>query len=356
MLSALDDLLTHQTLETHDRVFMDDTRWTERFIIEAHDPDGELLLFTGLGIYPNTGYMDGFAIVSAGGEQRNLRVGRVLEPDRWRLHAGPLGFDIDDPMRKWRLACVDDGHGFAFELEFTRRTQPFQMPTMRVERDGSLIVAYSHFVQAGRYEGFVEVDGRRFDCSGWTGERDRSWGVRPASARTRRGLHTWLPMQWDDLSIWIWTRDKPNGEQAGLCGAIRPVADHGDEPGEPIPVRSYEHDLDIELVGEHRVLRGGRLRVEGEDGSEYEIEVERHGPYLSLYGGGYGGKHAQGTPKGDLFVDTDSWSTSHESFAEVPHSILEHNCRFMLSDGRVGYGCFELCIGEYEPKGLGAVS
>jgi hypothetical protein len=356
MLTELDDLLTHQTLETHDRVSLADPRWTERFILEAHDPEGGLLLFTGLGIYPNTEYMDGFAIVSNGGEQRNLRVGRTLDRDRWRLHAGPLGFDISNPMRRWSLHCEDEGHGFCFELEFTRRTQPFQMPTMRVERDGQLIVAYSHFVQAGRYEGWVEVEGRRFDCTGWTGERDRSWGVRPPSARTRRGMHTWLPMQWDDLSIWVWTRDDVAGNQTGLCGAIRPVDGNGADPGEPVPVAAYEHDLDIELVGEHRLLRGGRLRVQGADGSVYDIEVERTGPYLTLYGGGYGGKHAQGTPKGERFVDWDRWSTAPERFAEVPHSILEHNCRFMLDDGRVGYGCFELCFGEYEPKGLGPVS
>lgn len=356
MLTELDDLLTHQTLETHDRVFMDDPRWTERFIIEAHDPNGELLLFTGLGIYPNTGYMDGFAVVSAGGQQRNLRVGRDLDPDRWKLRAGPLGFEIVDPMHTWLMRCEDAGHGFAFELQLTRRTQPYQMPTMHIERDGNLLVAYSHFVQAHRYSGWIEVEGRRFDCEGWTGERDRSWGVRPPSARTRRGMHTWLPMQWDDMSIWLWTRDDAAGNQSGLCGAIRPVEDGGGVPGEPVPITGYEHDLDIELIGEHRVLRAGHLRISGQDGSVHEIEVQRTGPYLSLYGGGYGGEQAQGTPKGALFLDSDHWGTDPESFERVPHSILEHSCSFTRADGRVGYGCFELCFGEYEPKGLGPVS
>jgi hypothetical protein len=353
MLTELDDLLTHQTLDTHDRVILDDPRWTERFIVEAHDPQGGLQLFTGLGIYPNTRYMDGFAIVSEGGEQRNLRAGRDLARDRWRLEAGPLRFDIVEPMRTWRLRCGEGGHGFAFDLRFTRRTQPYLIPTMRVERGDQLVVWYSHFVQAGRYEGFIEVGGRRYDATGWTGERDRSWGVRPASARKRRGLHTWLPMQWDDLSIWVWTAEDASGGVQGLEGAIRPVADDGGEPAAPIPITSYEHDLDLELAGEHRILRGGRLRVTGTDGSVHEIAATRHGPYLSLYGGGYGGDQPQGTPKGELFVDGERWATDPATFAErVPHSILEHCTRFERADGQVGFGCFELCVGEYAPKGL----
>lgn len=350
MLTEMDDLLTHQTLDTHDRVVLDDPRWTERFIIEVQDPAGELLLFTGLGIYPNTGYMDGFALCWHEGVQRNLRAGRSLDPDRWRLHAGPLRFDIVEPMRVWQFAADDAGFGFSFELTFTRRTQPFQMPTMRVERDGELLVAYSHFVQAGNFTGWIEVAGRRFDVSGWSGERDRSWGVRPASARTRRGLHTWLPIQFDDISLWLWTHENARGEQTGLCGAIRGVSSI--DPPPPVPLTAYEHDLDIELVGDHRVLRGGRLVVEAAGGQRFEIEVEPLGPVLSLYGGGYGGPQAQGTPKGPLFVDGEVWEQG--PLQAAPHSILEHACRFRSGD-RVGYGCFELCIGEYEPRGYGPV-
>jgi hypothetical protein len=353
MLTELDDLLTHQTFETHDRVFLDDPRWTERFIIEVHDPAGELLLFTGLGIYPNTNYMDGFAICWHDGHQHNMRAGRELDRDRWLLHAGPLRFDIVDPMRMWRLAAADADYGFSFDIAFVRRTQPYQMPTMRIEREGQLLVGYSHFVQAGTYSGWVDVAGRRIDVSGWTGERDRSWGVRPTSARTRTGLHTWLSIQFEDVSIWVWTRDDMKGIQTGLCGATRGVGEH--DPPEPVPIVRYEHDLEIEEVGPHRVLRGGRLEIETAAGETIELEVEPLGPVVSLIGGGYGGKHPQGTPKGPLFVDGEIWDLRRPGvFEGVPHSILEHGCRFRWGD-RVGSGCFELCIGEHERYGLGRV-
>jgi hypothetical protein len=352
MLTELDDLLTHQTFETHDRVFLDDPRWTERFIIEVHDPEGELLIWTGLGIYPNTGYMDGFAVCSHDGRQRNLRAGRELGDDRWHLHAGPLRFDILDPMKTWRFAADDAGAGFSFELEFERRTQPFQMPTMLIERDGDLVVGYSHFVQAGTYSGWVDVDGRRFDVSGWTGERDRSWGVRPASARTRTGMHTWLPIQFDDFSIWLWSRDDRKGEQAGLCGAVRPV---GDNPGPPVPITEFKHALEIEEVGPHRMLRGGRIQIATAD-EAFELEIEPLGPMMSLIGGGYGGEHAQGTPKGPLFVDGEVWDLREPGvFEAIPHSILEFSCRFHTADGKSGHGPYELCIGEHQRYGLALI-
>ena len=355
MITTLDDLLTHQTLETHDRVFMDDPRWTERFIIEVHDRAGEMLMHTGLGIYPNTRYMDGFAVVWQDGAQRNLRVGRELGEDRWTLGAGPLRFEIVDPLRTWRMTCAPGDHGFSFDLTFHRRTQPYQMPTQKIERDGFLLVGYSHFVQAGTYGGWMEIDGRHHDATGWTGERDRSWGVRPASARVRRGLHTWLPMQFDDEAIWIWTHDDGAGEQDGLCGAIRPVVEPGGEPAAPVPVTGYRQDLEIEQLGHHRVLTGGQLQIEAADGSTREITVTPMAPLMSIIGGGYGGEHAQGTPKGPLYVEHERWPTDPEGFQLIPHSILERSCVFERGDGAIGHGEFELCIGRHDRMGLPAV-
>lgn len=353
-LSALDDHLVHQTLDNLGSVISEDERWTERFIIEAHAPDGSLMLFTGLGVYPNTNYVDGFALVGVGQEQRNLRAGRYFrqdEMDRFDLRAGPLRFEILVPGRRWRLAADDVGQGFAFELVFQMRTQPYQMPTMRIVREHTLVVGYSHFVQAGRFDGWIELDGVRHQVDGWTGERDRSWGVRPSSARVRRGLHYWVPLQFDDLSIWLWGHEDAEGRSEGVCGAVRPV---GDDPGSPIPVVGIRHQLEIEQVGPHRVLRAGEFDILTADERHHHIEVCRDGPVLALVGGGYGGADAQGRPKGAAFVAFDQWSMEPESFRAVPHTILEHACECRLG-GRVGRGDVELCIGEYAPLGLGAV-
>ena len=354
-LSDLDDYLVHQTLDNVGRIISEDERWTERFIIEAHAPDGSLLLFTGLGVYPNTNYVDGFALVGVGEEQRNLRAGRPFEVgglDRFDLQAGPLRFEILAPGRRWRLAAEDVGQGFAFDLVFERRTQAVQLPTMRIVRAERLLVGYSHFVQSGRFDGWIECDGVRRDVEGWTGERDRSWGVRPASARVRHGMHYWVPLQFDDVSLWLWGHEDADGRSEGISGALRPV---GDEPGPPVPVVEIRQHLEIELVGEHRVLRSGEFDFVTADDRRHHVEVERDGPILGLIGGGYGGAQAQGRPKGDDFVAFDRWSTARDAFGELPHTILEHSCSCTL-DNKRGRGNVELCIGEYKPMGLGPVT
>jgi hypothetical protein len=83
------------------------------------------------------------------------------------------------------------------------------------------------------------------------------------------------------------------------------------------------------------------------------MTVEPLGPVMSIYGGGYGGKNAQGTPKGPLYVDGETWDLRPPgALAEVaPHSILERSCTFR-ADGMVGHGNYEHCLGEYEPKGF----
>ena len=38
----------------------------------------------------------------------------------------------------------------------------------------------------------------------------------------------------------------------------------------------------------------------------------------------------------------------------MPHSVLERPCAFHWGN-KVGHGCYELCIGEYEPLGIGPI-
>jgi hypothetical protein len=354
-LSKLDDFPGHQTLENIAAVELPHPMWTDRFIIEMHDPNGELMLFTGAGLYPNANYFDGFAVLADRELQRNVRAGRELSDptrDRSDLGAGPLQFTIEAPMERWRLQAADAGQGFAFDLAFSGRTTPYEMPTMLTERRGEPLVGYSHFVQAGRFDGWIDVEGTRREIAGWPGERDRSWGFRPASARVRSGLHLWVPLHFEDISIWFWRHENADGVADGTFGAIRPLDTAGG--GEPIPIASVEHDLDIELVGPHRVLRHARFVITGVDGSRYEVEAEPDGPIIGLSGAGYGGPHPQGTPKGPDFVATDRWGTTDDQLAELPHTILKASCTLRCGERR-GRGGVEISMGEYRPLGFGPV-
>jgi hypothetical protein len=327
--------------------------WTDRFIIETHDPTGGLLLYTGAGVYPNADYFDGFAVVADRKEQRNVRAGRHLSEsgrDRADLGAGPLQFTIETPMERWRLEADDAGQGFAFDLRFSSRTEPYEMPTMLVERAGEALVGYSHFVQAGRFDGWVELDGERRLVEGWPGERDRSWGFRPASARVRRGLHLWVPLHFDDISIWFWSHESADGVADGTFGAIRSL----DRAGALVPIAAVEHELDIELIGPHRVLRHAHFEISGADGSRYAVDAEPDGPVIALSGAGYGGPDPQGTPKGPRFVNTDRWGTTDEQLPALSHTMLKHSCALRCGQRR-GRGGVEISMGEYRPLGFGPV-
>jgi hypothetical protein len=346
-LGPLDDLMIHQTLETLDTVASDDPRWMERFWFGVCHPEGEVGLICGLGTYPNTGMVDALALVARPGEQRNLRSWRPLGDSRWTLDSPPLSFAIAEPMRTWRLAAEETDVGMAFDLTFRARTQPFQMePSMHIEKDGRLVIAYAHFVQSGRFDGWIEAGGDRYEVDGWLGERDRSWGARNPSGRVKRGLHIWLPLQLPDVSPWVWIHERPSGRRTSLSGALRP-----DRLGEPDRVSDFGYDLDLREVGHHRLLDRSRLSIATEGGASMELETELMLPVF-LSGGGYADDESgQGVPKAAAGHEGEVWPTAtDDDLAAIPISILDHFVR-VRGPGGEGTGVFELSIGEFAPLG-----
>jgi hypothetical protein len=347
-LGPLDDYLVHQTLDTLDRAESDDPRWMERFWFGVCDPAGEIGLICGLGIYPNSGMVDGLALVARPGAQHNLRTWRPLADSRWTLDSAPLSFEIADPMSTWRLRAEPSDLDFSFDLTFTARTQPFQMePSLLIRKDdGRLVIAYAHFVQSGRFDGGISVGGRRWAVDGWLGERDRSWGARNPSGLVKKGLHIWLPLQLPDVAPWVWIHERPNGLRTGQSGALRP-----DGMGEPDRIRDFTYDLDVREVGRHRILDRSRIALASEAGRALELETELLLPVF-LSGGGYADDAtAQGARKAAAGYEGEVWPTATDAdLAAIPISIIDHFVR-VGGPGGTGVGVFELSVGEFEPMG-----
>ena len=188
MLTELDDLLTHQTFETHDRVFMDDPRWTERFIIEVHDPAGGMLDAHGSRDLPEHRLHGRLRGRVAGWRAAQPAGGAHARPRPVAARCRAARFEIVDPMRAWRMFCEAGKHGFAFDLTFARRTQPYQMPTQRIERDGFLLVGISHFVQAGTYSGWIEIEGVVTASPAGPASATARGGAPASAGSPRRGL------------------------------------------------------------------------------------------------------------------------------------------------------------------------
>ena len=93
MLTPGDDFPIHQVAEPIRHVGTSDRNFYDRYYFNAHNCSGDLFLVLGLGLYPNLGTQDAFAVVRRGEKHRVVRSSRVLD-DRMDLTTGPLRVEV----------------------------------------------------------------------------------------------------------------------------------------------------------------------------------------------------------------------------------------------------------------------
>src|SRR5512145_2129141 len=98
-----DEGFTHQIAETFAHVGTSDPAWTEKVCAMAMARDGSLQLGFGIGKYPNRNVMDAYAALSRGKEQVTVRASRELAADPVRVFAGPIHYEVIEPLRKVRF-------------------------------------------------------------------------------------------------------------------------------------------------------------------------------------------------------------------------------------------------------------
>jgi hypothetical protein len=344
MLQRADDFPFHQTVETFDTPGTSDPRWFDRYWFMTGSVEQRLCLITGIGTYPNTRRIDAYALLSDGVTQWNLRVGREHHGDQLTLDAHGLSFSLEDPMRRWRLAC-EQSEALGFDLSWESRFEPNNLPPLLIERDGEVIMEMGHFAQGGGVSGTLRTPGGTQDVRGWASERDHSWGRRPPSGKVRSGVHVWLPAQVGDRQIWVWFREDADGRRLGLEGAVRYT------DGRVKPVLDVRHEIEIsERVSPHRQLVRARLEIDLAGGETLIAEVEPIVP-MFIAGGGYiDGEQAQGCYEGRSLT---SWQISEDAgLVQIPVGIIDHFSKVTVDD-EVGQGVFELSLGRYAPLGLG---
>jgi hypothetical protein len=176
-----------------------DGAWSESYYFNCYDPDGDVGLYTRIGIRPNEGTIDVALAVWAPdgvvdkvkhvGEQRTMidtdiatggvRYEMLEAGKRWRLSAdttserGPVTLDVTFEARMPMLG-TDGQHRAASEAatESTRRS-----------------IGKGHLEQAGVWSGWIEAGGRRTTLGpAARGNRDKSWG----------------PRRWGGPKMWRW--------------------------------------------------------------------------------------------------------------------------------------------------------
>jgi len=197
-----------------------DEAWSESYYFNAYDPVTDTGFFTRIGVRPNEGTIDShFAMWLPSGDVAHLRhVGEQTEMVDRHLSCGPVAYDMVEPLTSWELTA--SGNAILQHLDGTGRvgaipiaaTFRFEALTPAIGVDGqgsqrrdasaaatSTTVGKGHLEQAGRWSGWVEVDGERFDLADARGNRDKSWG----------------PRRWGGPTMWRWFSINIGGDSLG---------------------------------------------------------------------------------------------------------------------------------------------
>lgn len=183
-----DEYFNHQIVETHASVLQTDYNWAEKVCGMAAARDGSLQIDFGLGRYVNRNVADAYAGVSRGVEQWNVRASRELSGDPNGIGAGPVSYEIIEPLKKIRVSLRrNDVQPIAFDLVLEGIVPCF----VEEREDRRTLTGYRRtadqirYHQTGTAQGWVEVDGKLTEVTPdtWIMTRDHSWGVRPSVGR-----------------------------------------------------------------------------------------------------------------------------------------------------------------------------
>ena len=366
MLTPLDDYLVHQTPETIDRVASSDRNFYDRYYFNAHTLDGSAFLVVAMGLYPNIGVIDAFAtIVLDDKTQHIVRASRALGSDRMATKAGPIGVEVIEGLRRFRVYAEPNEHGLEFDLTFTGATFPYEEPHFFRRAGNRVVMDYTRLTQCGRWEGTITVAGRRFDVDpkSWRGARDHSWGIRPVGGGEPQSAPAagpggngffwlWTPMQFADGSIMFTCSEDASGDRWHAASELLPP--YGAE-GAPESLRVTGHD--IKMRPGSRTFDGAKLHVERADGAPASITcVPKSTIYMAGAGYAYMGGWRHGQYHAPLAVEGEVWDLTDPAVVQKIGGQTETVCDFHtegLRDLGAGHGIFEfLLLGAYEPYGF----
>ncbi|MFE5176779.1 hypothetical protein [Streptomyces sp. NPDC056634] len=359
---ALDEYPVHQVPLSMKHVATGDRNAYDRCIFHLVDPTGEFLLILGLGVYPNLGVIDAYATLRVGDTLHAVRASDALRDDsRMELAVGPLRIQVERPLKDFTLTCAADPadpDGLSCEIDWSAAFPALWEPHHTQRRGGRLTLEGRRFVQAGRCDGRLRIGGREVSLGGWTGTRDRSWGVRPvpgeeggrlAEENRTEGFHwIWSPVRFDDRFLMVIVQEDADGYRTLNDATL---------------VRDGHPDLQLGWPQADITYRTGTRHPESAvvhltdplSRKPLELGVEILASSPLAVGAGYppADDWQHGTWRGRDWTDRRSYDLSDPAAHPLAaYGVIDHAARFTL-DGQVGHGIFEHgSFGRHDPSGF----
>ncbi len=341
-LTQLDEWPRHQTAATFDTVANPSPHWSDGYYFALGNHAGDAVLLMGFRLYPNNDVLDGFAVVSTGRRQHNLRVSRRLRPATDDLSCGPLAVEIVEGLRHLRTRCGANEHGIAFDLDWIGTAPAYIEDYLVNYRAGRLVSERSNFDQTCDVTGWIEVAGRRFtvDRAGWAGVRDHSWGVgsvggpkhpdsAPLEPDAPLGLRQWAMFRMPNRALFWQFHRRADGQLTRFESQVVPAFDQpGDSWGYDSVDATVEFAPDPAGGAPLRRMTRGTIALARPDGEVERFALDVVSSPVYCLGGGYWNGYAdgrgRGVYRGELLVEGDVWDVSH------PTRILDPTGRARL--------------------------
>lgn len=361
-LTRGDDFPIHQTAEPiacagTDRNFYD------RYFFNGYGPEGESFFAAAFGVYPHLNIADAAFVVVRDGVETALHASRWLG-DRMDLAVGPIRIEVLEPLHRLKVVVDSPEHGLKAEVVFEGRSFPIEEPRFMRRLGPRAFMDYTRLTQNGRYTGWIELDGKRETIDGFTGTRDRSWGIRPVGARDSQDLAPpqppqffwlWSPCSFDDGGFFFHTNDDATGRPWNTRAVWAP--DGAGEDG-------FTHlNGQAELIWKSgtRHAASAVVRLTDDHGKPAgEVRFKPLYEFLML-GLGYGHpKWGHGLSHGELAVEREDIKLA-DADPQAPfhlHVQALSEVTFTDAGGRVrkGRGVLEqLALGPHAPSGFNAM-
>ena len=361
----LDEYPVHQVPLSMRHVATGDRNAYDRCIFHVFDHSGQALLIAGLGVYPNTGVIDAYATLRTGDRLHAVRASDALGEDRMKLRVGPLRIEVREPLRTLRLICeadADDLDGLSFDLTWQAEFPAVWEPHHVARTGDRLTLEGRRFVQAGAPSGVIRAAGveHTVEPAGWTGTRDRSWGLRTipgeqpcraAEEHPTQGFHwVWCPIRFRDRFVMVILQEDPDGYRT-LSEA---VLAHPEGSGRADEQLGWPY-VDIGYASGTRTPTSAVLHLADSSRKQLEIHAEILTGSPLAVGAGYPPAQdwQHGTWRGRDWSERRVYDlTDPADLGLAGYGVTDHAARFVL-DGEVGHGIFEHgSFGRHDPSGF----